>query len=55
MYADGRSTFVIAVSLIGSLAVAHWFALPFQERRGKQQELKSIAAFVVAFDANGSV
>ncbi len=50
-----RSIFVIVFSLIGSFAVVDWFALPFQERRAKQQQLKSMGAFAIAFDANGSV
>ncbi len=37
------------------MAVVHWFAQPFQERRATQQQLKSHGAFAVAFDANGSV
>jgi len=55
MSIDRRSSFVILFSLVGSLAVAQWFALPFQERRAKQKQLKALGAFAVAFDANGSV
>jgi hypothetical protein len=55
MFADRRSTFVIVFSLIGSLTVVHWFARPFQERRAMQHQLKSLGAFAVAFDVNGSV
>lgn len=31
------------------------FSEPFQERRAKQHQLKSLGAFAVAFDENGSV
>ena len=55
MFVDRRSSLVIMFSLIGSLAVVHWHAQPFQSRRDKQQKLKALGAFAVAFDANGSV
>ncbi|MCU0707952.1 MAG: hypothetical protein MUF23_06655 [Pirellula sp.] len=52
---DRRSCLVCFCSLIGSLAIAYGFCEPFEKRRAKQHELKSLGAFSVAFDANGSV
>ena len=52
---DRRSSLVCFFSLIGSLAIAYGVSEPFQKRRAKQQQLKSLGAFAVAFDANGSV
>lgn len=55
MILDRRSSLVCFFSLIGSLAIAYGFSEPFQERRAKQYQLKSLGAFAVAFDANGSI
>lgn len=55
MILDHRSLLVCLFSLIGSLAIAYGFSEPFQKRRAKQHQLKSLGAFAVAFDANGSV
>ncbi len=52
---DRRSLLVCIFSLIGSLAISYGFSEPFQERRAKQHQLKSLGAFAVAFDANGSI
>ena len=52
---DRRSLLVCIFSLIGSLAISYGFSEPFQKRRAKQHQLKSLGAFAVAFDANGSV
>ncbi len=52
---DRRSLLVCCFSLIGSLAITNGFSEPFQKRRAKQHQLKSLGAFAVAFDANGSV
>ena len=55
MTLDHRSLLVCFFSLIGSLAIAYGFSEPFQKRRAKQHQLKSLGAFAVAFDANGAV
>lgn len=55
MFVDRRSSLVVVFSVIGSLVVVNWCAQPFQERRTKQQQLKSLGAFSVTFSANGSV
>jgi hypothetical protein len=52
---DRRSSLVCFFSLLGSLAITYVFSEPFQKRRAKQHQLKSLGAFAVAFDANGSV
>jgi len=52
---DRRSSLVCFFSLLGSLAITNVFSEPFQLRRAKQHQLKSLGAFAVAFDANGSV
>jgi hypothetical protein len=52
---DRRSSLVCFLSLLGSLAITNVFSEPFQKRRAKQHQLKSLGAFAVAFDANGSV
>lgn len=52
---DRRSLLVCIFSLIGSLATFYGFSEPFKERRAKQHQLKSLGAFAVAFDVNGSV
>lgn len=52
---DRRSLLVCIFSLIGSLAICYGFSEPFQKRRAKQRQLKSLGAFAVAFDVNGSV
>ncbi len=52
---DRRSLLVCIFSLIGSLAISYGFSEPFQKRRAKQRQLKSLGAFAVAFDVNGSV
>jgi hypothetical protein len=52
---DRRSLLVCLYSLVGSLAITYVFSEPFQKRRAKQHQLKSLGAFSVAFDANGSV
>ena len=55
MILDRRSSLVCFFSLVGSLAIAYGFSEPFQKRRATQHRLKSLGAFAVAFDANGSV
>ncbi len=52
---DRRSSLVCFFSLLGSLAITYVFSEPFQKRRATQHQLKSLGAFAVAFDANGSV
>jgi len=52
---DRRSLLVCLYSLVGSLAITYVFSVPFQKRRAKQHQLKSLGAFSVAFDENGSV
>jgi len=52
---DRRSSLVCFLSLLGSLAITYVFSEPFQKRRAKQHQLKSLGAFAVAFDPNGSV
>lgn len=52
---DRRSLLVCFFSFISSLAIIRLFSEQFQERRAKQHQLKSLGAFAVAFDANGSV
>ncbi len=52
---DRRSSLVCFFSLLGSLAITYVFSEPFQKRRAKQHQLKSLGAFAVAFDPNGSV
>ena len=55
MILDRRSSLVCFFSLVVSLAIAYGFSEPFQKRRATQHRLKSLGAFAVAFDANGSV
>jgi len=52
---DRRSSLVCFFSLLGSLAIAYGVSEPFEKRRAKQHQLKSLGAFAVAFDANGAV